>query len=154
MSNQGTVQSASIVILQQENNQSQGFYWEWALVEQIQKVLQAGNLRQNLGKNPETGYINIMLNITIKCLLLQNSNYTMRLQYNCNEGGLMPWDGADMFRMLQFLELAHSQARPHAPGLKARPWVPEKFLLLTHVVPNALAITLGVLPLLAGISLI
>ena len=42
----------------------------------------------------------------------------------------MPWDGADMLRMLQFLQLAHSRARPHAPGAKARPRVPEKFLLL------------------------
>ena len=55
-----------------------------------------------------------------------------------------------MLRMLQFLELAHSQVRPHALGGKARARVPEKFLLFTHVVPNDLAITLGVLPLLAG----
>ena len=41
----------------------------------------------------------------------------------------MPQDGADTLRMLQFLELAHLQARPHAPGSKARPRVPEKFLL-------------------------
>ena len=66
----------------------------------------------------------------------------------------MPQDGAKTLRMLQFQELAHSQVRPHAPGGKARPQVPEKFLLLTHVVPNGLAITLGVLPLLVGTSLI
>ena len=66
----------------------------------------------------------------------------------------MPWDGADMLRMLQFFELTYSRVRPYALGLKARPRVPEKFLLLTHVAPNALAITLGVLPLLAGASLI
>ena len=30
----------------------------------------------------------------------------MRLQQNHNEGGLTPWDGADMLRMLQFFELA------------------------------------------------
>ena len=64
----------------------------------------------------------------------------------------MPWDGAGALRMLQFLELAHSQVRPHA--LYSRPRVPEKFLLFTHIVPNNLAITLGVLPLLAGTSLI
>ena len=66
----------------------------------------------------------------------------------------MPWDGADMLRMLQFLELAHSQVRPHTPGGKARLQVPEKFLLLTHVVSIALAIILGVLLLLVGTSLI
>ena len=33
----------------------------------------------------------------------------------------MPRDGADMLRMLQFLELAHSQVRPHAIGLEVRP---------------------------------
>ena len=41
----------------------------------------------------------------------------------------MPWDGEDTLRMLQSLELAHSQARPHAPGSKTRPRVPKKFLL-------------------------
>ena len=65
----------------------------------------------------------------------------------------MPRDGADMLRMLQFLELFHSQVRPHTLGSKARPQVPEKFLLFTHVVPNNLVVTLGVLPLLAGTSL-
>ena len=55
----------------------------------------------------------------------------MQLQYNCNEGGLIPWDGADMLRMLQFFELTYSRVRPYALGLKARPQVPEKFLLLT-----------------------
>ena len=76
---------------------------------------------RNLRKNPEIGYINIILNITIRCLLLKNSKYTMQLQYNCSKGGLMPQDGADMLRMLQFLELAHLRARPHALGSKARP---------------------------------
>ena len=66
----------------------------------------------------------------------------------------MPQDGADTLRMLQFLELTHSRVRPHALSLKAKPRVPEKSLLLTHVVPNALAITMGVLPLLAEIFLI
>ena len=41
----------------------------------------------------------------------------------------MPQNGKDMLRMLQFLELAHSQARPHTPGGKPRPRVSEKFLL-------------------------
>ena len=136
MLNQGTVQSASIVIFQQENNQNQSSYWKWALVEHALKVLQARNLRE---KNPETGYINIVLNITIRCLLLKNSNYTMWVQYSCSKGGIMPWDGADMLRMLQFLELAHSRVRPHILGLKARPRVPGKFLLFIHVVPNAVA---------------
>ena len=53
----------------------------------------------------------------------------MRLSYYYSEGGLMPRDGADMLRMLQFLELDHSQVRPHAPSHQARPRVPEKFLL-------------------------
>ena len=41
----------------------------------------------------------------------------------------MPRDGVNMLRMLQFLELAHSRVRPHTLGGKARPRVPEKFLL-------------------------
>ena len=41
----------------------------------------------------------------------------------------MPWNGEDTLRMLQFLKLAHLRARPHALGSKARPRVPEKFLL-------------------------
>ena len=45
----------------------------------------------------------------------------MQPQYYYSEGGLTPRDGADMLRMLQFLELAHLQVRPHAPGGKARP---------------------------------
>ena len=80
-------------------------------------------------KNPETFYINITLKYNSKISLLKSIKYTMRLQYYYSKGGLMPWDGADMLRMLQFLELAHLQARPHAPGSKARPRVPEKFLL-------------------------
>ena len=32
----------------------------------------------------------------------------MRLKYCYSKEGLMPWDGADMLRILQFLELAHS----------------------------------------------
>ena len=66
----------------------------------------------------------------------------------------MPQDGTDTLRMLQFLELVHLSARP-------RPWAARpglKYLrsscYFTHVVPNVLAITLGVLPLLAGTSLI
>ena len=54
----------------------------------------------------------------------------MRLKYGYSEEGLMPQNGADMLRMLQFLELVHSRVRPHTPGSKARPLVPEKFLLL------------------------
>ena len=74
----------------------------------------------------------------------------MQLQYYSSEGGLTPQDGSDMLRMLQFLELAYLQVRPHAPGGKARPQVPEKFLLLTCIVPSNLAITLVVLPPLTG----
>ena len=64
----------------------------------------------------------------------------------------MPWDGAGVLRMLQLLELAHLRVRPHPS--RSRPWVPEKFLLFTHIVSNNLAITMGVRPLLAGTSLI
>ena len=41
----------------------------------------------------------------------------------------MPQDGADTLGMFRFLELDHSQARPHVPSHQARPRVPEKFLL-------------------------
>ena len=57
--------------------------------------------------------------------LLKSIKYTMQLQYYYGEEGLMPCDGADTLRMLQFLELAH--LRPQ--GGKARPWLAEKFLL-------------------------
>ena len=69
----------------------------------------------------------------------------MRLQYYYSKGGFRPQDGAGTLRMLQFL---------HTWSAKARPHVPEKFLLFTHVVPNNLVVTLGVLPLLAGMPLI
>ena len=85
-------------------------------------------IQQN--KNPQIDYISITLKYNNKEPLLKSSKYTMQLQYDYSEEGLMPWDGANMLRMLQFLELAHSQVRPHTPGGKARPWVPEKFLLL------------------------
>ena len=39
--------------------------------------------------------------------LLKSIKYTIQLQYYYSEEGLMPQDGADMLRMLQFLELAH-----------------------------------------------
>ena len=55
----------------------------------------------------------------------------------------MPLEGADMLRIPQFLELAHSKQ-------PLMPWVPEKFLLFTLVVLNHLVIALGVLPLLEG----
>ena len=79
--------------------------------------------------NPEIGYFNIILKYNNKVLLLKSSKYTMQLQYVHSEEGLTPWEGANTLRMLQFLELAHLQVRPHAPGGKARPQVPEKFLL-------------------------
>ena len=80
-------------------------------------------------KNPEIGYISITLKYSNKMSLLISIKYTVWLQYYCSKEGLMPLDGADVLIMLQFLELAHSRVRPHAPGGKARPRVPEKFLL-------------------------
>ena len=55
----------------------------------------------------------------------------------------MPREGANMLRILQFLELAHSKQ-------PLMPQVPEKFLLFTLVVLNHLVTALGGLPLLAG----
>ena len=109
-----TVQSASTVIIQ-----------SWT-----QAGLNLRHGRRRTGINPETGYINITLKYNDKASLLKSIKYTMWLQYYYSEGSLMPRDGMDTFRMLQFLELAHSQVRPCAPGTKARLWVPEKFLLL------------------------
>ena len=59
----------------------------------------------------------------------------------------MLYEGADMLRILQFYELAHSEQAP-------MPRVPEKFLLFTLIVLNHLVIALGVLPLLVGTALI
>ena len=61
----------------------------------------------------------------------------------------MPWEGVDMLRIL-----SPFRASPHALGSKAMLQVPEKSLLFTHIVLNLLVIVLGLLPLLAGTSLI
>ena len=82
-------------------------------------------------RNTEISYINITLKYNNKVSLLKSSKYTMQLQYVHSKEGLMPREGVNMFRMLQFLELAHLWARPHTPGGKARPpQVTDKFLLL------------------------
>ena len=67
--------------------------------------------------------------------------------------GLILQEDADMLRISQLHKIAHSE---HAPSLSgnAMPHVPKKFLLSMHRVPNYLAVTLGVLPLLAGTPLI
>ena len=54
----------------------------------------------------------------------------------------MPWEGADVLRIRQFCELAHSEQA-------LMPRVPEKFLLFTLALLNHLVIALGVLLLLA-----
>ena len=95
-------------------------------------------------------------NTIVRHLYSKSIKYIMWLQYYYSEESLMhPGMVQIMLRMLQFLKLAYLWARPHTPGA-AKPGL--KYLrsscCFTHVVPNDLAITLGVLPLLAGTSLI
>ena len=101
-------------------------------LETIRIKAPAGNEPElaNAQKGKRTRIIIINNKEYYKVPLLKSGKYTMQLQYVHNEEGLMPQDGANMLRVLQFLELAHLWVRPHTPGSKARPWVPEKFLLL------------------------
>ena len=68
-----------------------------------------------------------VLKYNSKAPLLKSSKYTMQLQYDYKEEGLMSWNDADMLRMFQFLELAHSQVRPQATVGKNYPGCPAPF---------------------------
>ena len=84
------------------------------------KSLDQGN-RNHKSKNPEISYTNITLKYKSQKVLLKSIKFTMQLRYYYSDGALTPLDGADTLRMLQFLELDHSQAKPHTLSCQARP---------------------------------
>ena len=87
------VQLASTVIIQEENSQNQGSYWEYALMYcsgSLEWESRLETLSKEHKRNPETSCTSITLKYSNKMSLFISIKYTMRLQYYYSKEGLMP----------------------------------------------------------------